>query len=190
MLGYYVFNMIWIPLGQDACNVCICHGRAQLGFVHQFVKPSRKNQFMLTQRDCGAYPWAQEALVSWPSPPCARCVSKWCRTVFVTSASGPGLNFHQLWRRADRWLGWRMSWAGAKLSPGIPGWAVLLGKEAAPPVRACWTALAQMCSHPVGHRCSRWLQNPESTFFLSVCPRAVRAPAAPCCWKRVRYERL
>lgn len=49
MLGYYVFNMIWIPLRLENCSVCICHGRAQLGFAHHFVKPSRKKQFMLTQ---------------------------------------------------------------------------------------------------------------------------------------------
>lgn len=32
MLGYYICNMIWASLGQETCKVCICHGRAQLGF--------------------------------------------------------------------------------------------------------------------------------------------------------------
>lgn len=31
-----------MPLGQEACNVCICRGRAQLRLAHQFVKPSRE----------------------------------------------------------------------------------------------------------------------------------------------------
>lgn len=136
MLGKYVFNMIWIPLGQETCNVCICHGRAQLGFAHQFVKPSRKEQFMLTQRDSGAYPWAQGALASLPSPPHAWCVSRWCRTAFVNSASSPDLNFHLPRRQGDRWLGWRINRAGTKLclawEPGITGWAAPLGRRQLP----------------------------------------------------------
>lgn len=184
MLGYYVFNMIWIPLGQESCNVCICHGRAQLGFARQFVKPWRKKQFVLAQRDLELIPEHRKHWLHYLLLP--------MRGVWVGDAE------QCLWALLPA-LGWTFTSPGDKVTgdwddtwteqgqsyalPGITGWAVP-GEGGSSP---CLCLLDHISPDPqsphVTGMQSVTAESQKSTFPLcALCPRAGHAPAASCCW--------